>query len=456
MFKSTDQIEYFLSSEALGRNLNSPLSLEMNTCTSYNNVYYYILNYNYPQEEMNLYLDLVFGSMRRARIVTEFTEEKWDDLISNRMVEISDYFTTIPERSTHIDIVEIQCNTPLLINAYYNTQNYNYGLISLGDVVVRNLNPKESFSFSLDNTIISTLYYSIQVYSPSKNPNIKITFSNGVYNSVNENSLKIGMLMGKIEDVSLTNNGDSLTRIIFKIGFSVESDWTDSGADIEGTIYSYNNQFVYKFPAGYNKLNFTSVDISVNPLNRDVENIKFCYSTSIGMAITTSLENCFRTGANIPYTLTFLNPLVATKNYKRYVDNYYVTLIPVSSADFISLKVQEHKYETKDRNPEGVAKIITFDTATKATILSISQLEEDADVVVQLFACKASNQMINYVNKNPITSDVISTGNVTPRESLHYYRLSNNYYETNVEFSGAVGDQVLVKHTGILSSYNNK
>ena len=454
MFKSTDQIEYFLSSEALGRNLNSPLSLEMNTCTSYNNVYYYILNYNYPQEEMNLYLDLVFGSMRRARIVTEFTEEKWDDLISNRMVEISDYFTTIPESSTHIDIVEIQCNTPLLINAYYNTQNYNYGLISLGDVVVRNLNPKESFSFSLDNTIISTLYYSIQVYSPSKNPNIKITFSNGVYNSVNENSLKIGMLMGKIEDVSLTNNGDSLTRIIFKIGFSVESDWTDSGADIEGTIYSYNNQFVYKFPAGYNKLNFTSVDISVNPLNRDVENIKFCYSTSIGMAITTSLENCFRTGANIPYTLTFLNPLVATKNYKRYVDNYYVTLIPVSSADFISLKVEEHKYETKDRNSEGAAKIITFDTATKATILSISQLEEDADVVVQLFACKASNQMINYVNKNPITSDVISTGNVTPRESLHYYRLSNNYYETNVEFSGAVGDQVLVKHTGILSSYN--
>ena len=33
---------------------------------------------------------------------------------------------------------------------------------------------KESYNMfkKLDNTIISTLYYSIQVYSPSKNPNI--------------------------------------------------------------------------------------------------------------------------------------------------------------------------------------------------------------------------------------------------------------------------------------------
>jgi hypothetical protein len=58
--------------------------------------------------------------MNSARIVTELTEEKWDDLINNQMVEIKDYFATIPERSQHIDIVEIRCATPLLVNAYYN------------------------------------------------------------------------------------------------------------------------------------------------------------------------------------------------------------------------------------------------------------------------------------------------------------------------------------------------
>ena len=454
MFRSTDQIEYFVSSEALGRNLNFPLSLEMNTCTSSNNVYYYILNYNYPQEEMNLYLDLIFGSMKSARIATSFGSDTWDDLINKNMKDISDYFVKIPESSTHIDIVEVKCNTPLLINAYYNTDNYDYGLVSTGNVVVRNLEPKESFTFYLDTTMASTFYYSIEVYDPKKNPSIKITFSNGLYNSVSENSLRSGMLIAVPESVNLVNDGSSLTRVIFKVGFGVESGWTPDSKDINGVKYSYNNKFVYKFPAGNNKLNFTEVDISVKPLNKDVENIKFCYSTSIGMPIESSKENCFRTGANIPYTLTFMNPLVFTKNYKRYVDNYYVSLFPQSSSDFIDLIIEEKVYETKDRNVEGASKIINLDTATKGTILSIPELEDHNNIVVQLAACKASIQMISYVNKKALTQDVISTGNVTPREELHYYILENNYMETLLEFSGAVNDQVFVKHTGITDDYD--
>ena len=454
MFKSSDQIEYFVSSEALGRNLNFPLSLEMNTCTSSNNVYYYILNYNYPQEEMNLYLDLIYGSVKSARIVTEFGSEKWDDLISNNMKDISDYYVKIPENSNHIDIVEIKCNTPLLLNAYYNTDNYDYGLVSSGNVVVRNLNPKESFTFYLDTTMASTFYYSIEVYDPKKNPVIKITFSNGIYNSISENSLRSGMLISVPESVNLVNEGTSITRIIFKVGFGVESGWTPDSSKTTGTVYSYNNQYVYKFPAGFNKLNFTKVDINVTPLNRDVENIKFCYSTSIGMPIQASKENCFRTGANIAYTLTFMNPLVATKNYKRYVDNYYVTLTPQSSSDFISLAIDEYTYDTKDRNIEGAGKIITLSTATQGTILTIPELEDHANIVVQLSACKAGIQMISYANKNALTSDVISTGNVTPREYIHYYILDNNYMETLLEFSGAVNDQVFVKHTGITDDYD--
>lgn len=71
MFRSTDQIEYFVSNEATGRTINFPLSLEMNTCTASNNKYYYILNYNMAEEEMNLYLQLVFGSIKSARIASE-------------------------------------------------------------------------------------------------------------------------------------------------------------------------------------------------------------------------------------------------------------------------------------------------------------------------------------------------------------------------------------------------
>jgi hypothetical protein len=60
MYKSTDQLEYFVSNNPNGRTLNYPLSAEMNICTSSNNKYYYILNYNKPEDRRILYLDLVF------------------------------------------------------------------------------------------------------------------------------------------------------------------------------------------------------------------------------------------------------------------------------------------------------------------------------------------------------------------------------------------------------------
>ena len=107
MFKSGSQINYFVSNNPTGRTLNSPLSLEMNTCTGTDNKYYYILNYNKAENERILYLDLVFGSMKKARIANEINAEKWDDLIQDRMVDINNYQITLSNKSQHIDVVEI-------------------------------------------------------------------------------------------------------------------------------------------------------------------------------------------------------------------------------------------------------------------------------------------------------------------------------------------------------------
>ena len=136
MFRTTDQIEYFVSDNVQGRTKNFPISLEMNTCTSDNNIYYYILNYNKAEETTNLYLDLIFGSIKKARIVTDLSTSDWDSLIKKEMEDIKDYFVKIPKRSQHIDIVEIQCNTPLLANIYYNQDDSVYSWVSLGDVAI--------------------------------------------------------------------------------------------------------------------------------------------------------------------------------------------------------------------------------------------------------------------------------------------------------------------------------
>ena len=120
MFKSADQIEYFQSNNPTGRTLNYPLSLEINTCTSGNDKYYYILNYNKPEDDRILYLDLPYGLMKKARVVNVVNSYYWNSLIDNDMRDINNMEITLGQNPQHADIVEIQCQTPLLVNVYYN------------------------------------------------------------------------------------------------------------------------------------------------------------------------------------------------------------------------------------------------------------------------------------------------------------------------------------------------
>ena len=452
MFKSDAQIEYFVSDEPTGRTVNFPLSLEMNTCTSSNNKYYYILNYNMQQEEMNLYMELIFGSIKTARIATEINEEKWDTLIS-KMTEIKDYFTTIPSRSQHIDIVEIQCNTPLLANVYYNNEQQAYSWVTLGDVVVKNLKPGEDLTFFLDTDSTENMYYSIEVYSPDNKPKILLNFPHNLTQTIDENSLRSQFLFVATESITVSNKGQSKTRFIFKVGFGPEKNWDkQTGYNTKGIVFSKDNRFIYKFETGTEGMNFTNVEIEVRAVGKDtgeLDNVKFCYSSSLGMAIKSSKENCFRTGKNIPYTLKFINPNISPKTYKSYTDNYYITLTPQSS-DYLSLKFKENKYDVKDRNLEGYPKIITIDeTKNKSTILTIPQLYTNNRVIVQLQICQSNSNIINYINYNAYTSEVIKTGNVEKKNILYHYEINNNLMETRLELQGDKNDKVFVKHAGI-------
>ena len=62
----------------------------------------------------------------------------------------------------------------------------------------------------------------------------------------------------------------------------------------------------------------------------------------MGLPIDISLENCFITGYYIPYSLKFINPLIAPKYYKLYSDYYYIILSPYYSSEYISLEITEY------------------------------------------------------------------------------------------------------------------
>ena len=463
MFRTTDQIEFFESNNPTGRTLNFPLSLEINTCEEGNNKYYYILNYNRAEDERILYLDLLYGIMKRARALKSVESYYWNETIKNNMEEIKDMQIILGRNSLHIDIVEIECQTPLLANAYYTTESEEYLDLKKGNIAIKTLPALGSSTITLDPTLSGVLYCSISLYNQNANPDMTINYGNGNIETLQGNILKLAILTSPPQSVSITNNGNSNSRFIFKIGYGVESetDWMeDKEAEINGKLYFKENKYVYKFPADINKNNFTNVEILVKPLKKDTgeisPNLKFCYSTSIGMAIDASKENCFRTGANIPYSLNFINPLIAPKTYRTTIDNYYITFNPYMFSDYITLSFTENKYDIDQRSFEGVASVLPLGILNQGSIILSTPADSlSKDIFVQLQACTTKYDNITYIQSNAYSKKEIIRGNLRKNSKLFYYKIANNQMETRLDFNGFYQDKVFIKHMGIIDQEIN-
>ena len=415
MFKSSDQIEYFVSDNYDGRTLNFPLSIEMNTCKEENNKSYYLLDYNQEEELRTLYLEIVFGSYSRARIAKEINAETWNDLITTSMTNIENYQIDLPKKSQYIDIIEIECNSPLLINAYYSYENYEFYDIQQGQIVVKDLLPNSEFQFSIEpqeGEVIYYFYYTISLFNNFNEPHVVVKFADGPELEYSGNTLNDHILLYIPTSVTIVNKIDSTTRIIFKYGLNVEqgNDWSkDTSENINGTLFVNNNKYVYRFPIGDNKKNFTNIDFAVNGINADIENVKFCYSTNLGVAMDTSRENCFRTGRDIPYKLSFFNPSIIPKNYMTNIEKYYITFRPYWDFEFIKLGITENTYKSPNRYEDGVAKLITLDNKEASFILSLPQIYAKK-ILIQLKSCTNTNHPLNYKLYNALDNSLIKEG----------------------------------------------
>jgi hypothetical protein len=292
MFKSDDQIEFFMSNNPTGRTLNYPLSLEINTCnvTAGKDKYYYILNYNRQEDETILYLDLIYGLMKNARAITRIFSNTWSELIENDMTDLEDMQITLGEISQHIDVIEIECKTPLLANAFYNKPNEEYKELSNGNIAIKTLDANGTFSIGVDPYLSGVQFVEVSLYNRRGNADISVRYGSSNPERLVGNVMKMHLLTSNPKTISISNNNHytahSKTRVIVKLGYGVEGSWhkEETIPKINGELYSDLNRFVYKFPSGDSKLNFTSVDIKVKPLRKGSEpeeaNIKFCYSSS--------------------------------------------------------------------------------------------------------------------------------------------------------------------------------
>ena len=115
------------------------------------------------------------------------------------------------------------------------------------------------------------------------------------------------------------------TRIIFKVGYVIESIFTPIGNGVYQNIEEKGrtiNLYGYKYDSTSKRLNYTGVDFQISTIE---DNVKFCYSTNLGTYIKPSITNCYRVGKNNPYTISTKNPLIMYKNYfNDNINNYYV------------------------------------------------------------------------------------------------------------------------------------
>ena len=453
MFRSNSMIEFFVSQNPDGRTLNFPLSLEMPTCSEENNKLYYLLNYNAEEPLRRLHLDMIYGNYLKARIATEINEEYWDKLLldTTSMKDIIDFKAELPSKSQHIDIIEIECETPLLINAYYTKDNYIYTDIDRGQVVLKMLPSQSNFVFSFKTYNMTTLEYTISLYNPTESPDVTASFSDGTQHHITGNSLQTGVLMHVPESVNIINNCKSETRFIFKFGLGVESNWQEEKiAGIEGKLYFKDNAFVYKFPITKNKNNYRTVDFLVKSIDNK-PNTKFCYSTNLGTAIDTSRENCFRTGRYISYSMSFINPLIIGKNYYTETDKYYVALKPFNDDEYISITITEKKYEINNRNELGKAKELTITNGKVSSILTMPI--EPRNILFQIQSCKSTTNPIEYFLYNAYTGVKLHNGKIYFTDPYGIYYISTTtYMENQIEL---VGDDInmFTKHSDISDTY---
>ena len=459
MYESDANIEYYLFSNVVGYSLSYPLSLQINTCSKENNKHYYIINYEKALDKVTLYLDLVYGSMKSVRISTDLDAHKWDDIIKDNMEDINEYQLSLANKTNHIHIIEIECNSPLLLNVYLNYDDYFYYLLKNGNFVIKTLNPKESKSFTIDISQFRSFYYTLSLLNSIENPNIEISYSNiRQKDTFKENCLYYGQLSIIPEEITVTNNGGTATRFIYKIGYGVQSEWNEEKKNLEGKLYNKNSMYVYKFPEGENRKNFTSVLIDVKPMKTEAQqpsSIKFCYSVSMGIPIEVSYENCFRTGENIPYSLTFLNPLNLPKIYKSYSEDYYITLSSYYQPfDYITVDIKENKYDTNERIDEGVPNLIKLENQEKSIILSLPEKATNADsLLIQMQLCSSSEPSINYKIIDPLTNEENRNSKLDKKTRL--FTLITNVIENELKLNGNKDDLIYEKHIS-LTNYKLK
>ena len=358
----------------------------------------------------------------------------------------------------HFDVIEVTCNVPLLVNLFYtDPSETKVTLLETGDITILSLEKGKKETLTFKPSEKGPFVYSFTIDKDSLTvPRILITFDgmeeisftkNGVYTKYSLNQYNNIVISNK------DNSGNVNTRVIFKYGLAIENIFEKD----ENGVYSNKNDkdriynlYGYIHDQTASRFNNTGVDFEISTTE---DNVKFCYSTNFGTYIYPSLQNCYRVGKNNPYTISTLNPYVMFKDYysQEHI-NYYVGFRTVNKDQNIIIKPWEIKYDTPERNMEGVKNKVKISTMTgdMSTILT-APANHEPYVFIETCLCTRKAH-VSYQFLNAYNGTNLGSGGELNNNQPKINIIENPKLDTELKISkGQNGYEIFVKHTGYSS-----
>ena len=321
LFESNYLLDYYVSSNEGGRPLNSPLLINMTECSG---PYYVILNYNRKESSKTLVIDQIYGKMSYLAVATDFTKSTWDEMLENDLetIDINTRKHTLPGDSrTHMDVYQIECELPLMLNFYYLDETELVQKMNFGDVSIFTLKAYETVNVPFFDIIAPNII--IEIFNPFDDPIVIVEAQEETVYTKNTLIEITPMTISKGINIK-ERGGLSDTRIIIKVGYS-QRGWTEINEYMK-----YNSEYemyLFEFPNDIKRYNYTYANLITSGTNSE-DNVKYCFTTNIGAALKPSSENCYRVSRENSYTLKAYNPLIMYKDYEYDEGlSYYITLM---------------------------------------------------------------------------------------------------------------------------------
>ena len=451
LFESNYLLDYYVSSNEEGRPMNSPLLINMTECI---NPYYVILNYNKGESSKTLVIDQIYGKLSYLSVATKFTQTTWDEMLEKDMntIDINSRKYVLPGNSeNHMDVYKIECILPLMLNFYYVDETILHEKMNYGDISIFTLQPFENANIPFFSNVNSPNIV-IEIFNPEDDPMVIVEAQSETMYT--KNSL-IKIIPMKIEDgINIKERGGlSDTRIIIKVGYP------NSGWDEITQYMKYNREYdiyLFEFPNDEKRYNYTLANLKTSGTNAD-DNVKYCFTTNIGGALKPSSENCYRVSNNNPYTLIAYNPLIMYKDYEYDVGlSYYITFKAVTDVTRFEVEATVEKYDTDERNYEGINNLITIDSSGDySSILTPPKNKENA-IFIQVQVCDNENSIKAKVIK-PLTGEVIVPEETIEKGKInHYITFKNDYVDTEFFATGKQNVNVFLRMVGLPIIYTPK